>query len=302
MVRRDPGSANSALFHLAKDKTFKFVSSVLRRKAQAMCNAILLFQMSTKVVITYVNFKELPKTSFMSMHHRMPLHHLECFAQFIFAGHFKNQKVLTALTRVFENGPFGDFLENLLNKASNYIFGSLTITPCKNSQERYWAIAQGVKEGECLSVFPCRESSQYFGDSEFYFRDGLFAASIFRQLPILDFVMIEPTATKDYTTIDVLQFTPPQHNSETVTNADEYKIWRIKNYQIIHDYTQKCESEHKARKASVEAECASCYAIDKNGFCEASHVVEYDIRRNRSYPVWRDEQLAQAKASSKLMH
>lgn len=291
-VKKNPGSATNAYWHIVQAHGASVLKAIMMRKSSDVCNTVLMFQLSKSVIVSFVNFDEVPKSAYMSIHHRKPLQHLECFAQFALSGFFKKQKVLTSLGRQFgKPGPINNSLEGLFNRLMSFVFNSVSITTLPTSEDRYWNLVTVLGENECLSVFPCRESAQFYGDKEFYFRDGLFAASIFSGIPILDFVMIEPTATKDYTTIDIIQFLPPSVSTDGVTDASSYAIWRTKNCQLIYDFTQHVEAAHKFHVTKLESLYASCYAEHQNGFTEANATVDKDIRRNRSYVDYRESQL-----------
>jgi len=300
-VFQNPGSASRAYLQLAQTYGRQSILAILKRQSHAVCNSILLFHLSPKVVITFVNFDVLPQTAYLSMHHRRPLQHLECFAQFIFSGHFQKQAVITSLGR--QCGPklgvqsaVNGFLESVVNFTTWYVFGSASISE-DTSEGRYWSIVKNIEPGTCASVFVCRESAQYFGDTEFYFRDGLYAASIFTGIPIFDFVIVEPTALKPYTSIDIIKLDPPKSHAaphDPDFNALKYKSWRQQNARLIDDFTEVAERVHKDRILQIESIAASCYSDDQNGFSEANAVIERDIKRNRSFLPWRQNELKKA--------
>jgi hypothetical protein len=281
-------SSYDSLMHLAKNFTLKGAFAVINKNARALCNSLLLFTLGPKVIISYVNFDVLPKTAYLTLHHRHSLYHVECFSQFIFSKNFNYHSVLTSIGRQCgKESFFNNFFETIVKKIGTYVFGSLSILN-QSSEERYWSIVKNMTEGQAMSVFVCRESSQYFGDREFYFRDGVYAASLFTGVPILDFVIVEPTASRPHMTIDIIKIEPPKERHSSVKNANDYLEWRLKNEKRIFDFTQDTEKIHKSRLDEVENAAASCYANDAQAFCEINQIMLRDIKRNQSYLSYRD--------------
>ena len=295
-------SSYDSLMHLAKNFTLKGAFALINKNARALCNSLLLFTLGPKVIISYVNFDVLPKTAYLTLHHRHSLYHVECFSQFIFSKNFNDHSVLTSIGRQCgKESFFNNVFENIVKKIGTYVFGSLSILN-QSSEERYWSIVKNMTEGQAMSVFVCRESSQYFGDREFYFRDGVYAASLFTGVPILDFVIVEPTASRQYMTIDIIKIEPPEMPKNTVTNAvttaNEYLEWRIKNEERIYNFTQDTEKIHKARLDEVENAAASCYVNEEQAFCEINQIMLRDIKRNQSYVSYRDLKRPQTKKTA----
>jgi hypothetical protein len=255
--------------HLFKDRLdlLWFAGSKYTRAA---CRAYLLFYFGPKVRIKLSEpLKiELPgiKEAFLSVHHRHALKTYEVGAQFLLD--FENHSVIT---------------ENHLKRYNidfvcKHLFGQINIKDL-SSDERYWTIVKAMRPRTAVSVFADREGSQYYGDQAMYFRPGLFAASIYTQVPIIDQIIVEPTEAVDETTISLQIWWPPKIAEPICcTTATEYSKWRQNNVTIIQAFMRACESRYKSNVALEESMKISSSAIA--GYCEPNPTIERNNKRN----------------------
>jgi hypothetical protein len=249
-----------------------------------ICRKRGLFKMSADVVVSFINFFEVPKEAFFGIHHRQTLRAYEVAAQFILEPLFVKHVVITALG-IFSMRKGSGLLRQLKRNAIlwflKHIYNDSNIDDMA-SDDKYFHIFKSLVPNGAVSVFPDREGSQFYGDEVFYFRDGLFAASLAAQRPILDHVIVEPTPSASYTTIDIMQYDPPQLNVPEIKSASEYAVWRQLNQDIIAKYTRDCEEKFRLQLKKIEREKAS---NDIQGMCNLEDYIgiEKRISRNSYY-------------------
>jgi hypothetical protein len=251
--------------HLFKDRPdlLWFEGSTYTRAA---CRAYLLFYFGPKVRIKVSKNFQLPKEAFLSVHHRHALKTFEVGAQFLLD--FPKHSVIT---------------ENHLKRYNidfvcQHLFDQINIKDF-SSDERYWTIAKAIRPRTAVSVFADREGSQYYGDQSMYFRPGLFAASIYSRVPIIDQVIIEPTEAVDETTISFRIWWPPHVEGLCCTTALEYAQWRKQHALVIENFMLACQAdflEHVATEEAIKASSSSLW-----GFCEPNETIERNTIRNR---------------------
>lgn len=249
-----------------------------------LCRSIGLFKMSNKVAVRFVGFQRVPESAYFAMHHREMLLSYEVGAQFLLEPLFSDHVVITdhrknrqgLLKYIGASDLVLSVLEHVYNDSN---IGGLT------SEERYWHMVKVMKPGACVSVFPDREGSQFFGDETFYFRDGLFAASIFTQMPIVDHIIVEATAAHDETNIDILLHEPPKIDHCGVWSLEAYTPWRRAHKELIDTYTLECETKFKKHLKQMERlKASSSLAL---GLCNFSDFVGIEKRITRNSYVKR---------------
>lgn len=209
-----------------------------------------LFRLSPNVCI-----RGLPTTwpdkVFLSSHHRRTLYEIDLCVQFLVSYFYSTFKVITDLKKPCA----------MLDPISTYIYTDTSINHI-GSDDRHWSIVnimQDSRGSTAISLFPDRCGSQYYGDHGMVFRPGLFAASLYTGIPIIDITIVEPTESVDCTHIEFVQWQPPVVEcKQTCNDAAEYKEWRRANKNIIKDFTLACEADFKRRLASMETSKASC--------------------------------------------
>ena len=244
-----------------------------------LCRKLGLYKMSNKVSVRFIGFESIPETAYLSVHHREMLLSYEVGAQFLLEPFFNDHVVVTDHRKntqgILKHIKASDLVLSILTHVYNDSnIGGLT------SEERYWHMVKVLKPGACVSVFPDREGSQFFGDETFYFRDGLFAASIFTQTPIVDQIIVEATATHDETTIDIMVYWPPAIDSCPVRTIEAYTEWRHSNQALIDRFTTECEAKYRLQLKKMESLKVS--NTSSQGLCAFNDYVgiEKRIKRN----------------------
>lgn len=213
-----------------------------------------------------------PEKVFLSCHHRRTLYEADLCAQFLVSYFYKTFQVITDIKKPFSA---------VLGPLSTYFYKDTSINEL-GSQERHWSIAKlmiNAESSSAISTFPDRCGSQFFGDTGMVFRPGLFAASLFTGVPIVDITMVEPTESCDCIHIVFTQWDPPKtsrslKDSTQVTTASEYAIWRDENKALIQSFTLECEADYKSRLARIEHSKESCGLSEQ--VCE--NIVQVDDR------------------------
>jgi len=222
---------------------------------------------------------------YLSCHHRATLHQVELYAQYMFNSLFDTYFITT--------------LKTCFVPVLSYTLGYINIRSMK-SEERYWTLVTELQNSskKALSVFPDRSGSLHYGYTKHYFRDGVFAASLFTGIPIIDILIFEPKANKPSTTIEIRLWTPNAFqctDTHQVHNASDYTAWRHLNSVAIQAYTKQCETEYKSRIQELEEQYSSCDvdALEPNKICTSKHI-EYDWNEHR------DEFVAKKNASKSI--
>jgi hypothetical protein len=234
-----------------------------------------IHMMSPEVTIEIVSKEIHNCASFQNMyiacHHRETIQKVDTCAQYLFSSIFDTYfiSVLNACKWSFFQSMFGFiYIKHM------------------NSDDRYWSLVETMLHAnkKALCVYPDRSGSLYYGYQDFYFRDGLFAASLFTGLPIVDILVFEPKANKPETTIELRLWSPDHVNQGQVQNAKDYSVWRHANKHSIDAYTSKCEAEYKSRIQELETVHKSCDidALEPNKVCLIKKKnLEFDWNMNR---------------------
>ena len=210
------------------------------------------------------------KRSYISMHHKdaFLVKTIDLYLQFI------NSSIFEQPTTVITNVCFKEkykLLNYLFNSMASVFFCNFSIKGF-TTDEKYWAIVTCLKEKNSVSVFPDREGQQFNGDTNYHFRDGLFAASIFTQSCILNYCVVDKSEIDEFIDIHVQQFVPPKIIVDYCKNAHEYAQWRKNNFDLIWAFTLKCEKLHKEKIKQLEDMKSSCpIGGHENEFCEISN-------------------------------
>jgi hypothetical protein len=239
-----------------------------------MC-AWALWRLSPNAIIKGLD-REWPSKVFLSCHHRRTLYEVDLCAQFLVSYFYKTFKVITDLKKPFA----------ILGPLSTYFYNDTSINEL-SSDERHWAVArimQDASDSTVISTFPDRCGSQFFGDQGMVFRPGLFAASLYTSVPIIDVTIVEPTESVDAIHIVFTEWTPPKIESKKCFNAEDYFAWRQEHNAEIKEFTLKCERDFKERLKSLEESKASCGVVEQE--CDnIKHVddrVEKAMERNKN--------------------
>ena len=261
-----------------------FLNVVLGQSySRDLCVALSLFQLSERVCIKFHFDHHVPKRAYLCSHHRHSMRTYEVGQQFLLHRLFDKLVVVSALG-IFSNKNEDFWARSLLRKfvlgMFVHVYGDHNIDDL-DANERFWTIAHLMKNSDSMSVnvFPDREGSQFYGDHKFYFREGLFAASIFNNVAILDQIIVEPTEYDNSTTIEYYKYEPPVISSSDINSSAEYALWRQQNKDVIRLFTNSCEIQFKERLSEIETRKAACKLKDEN-FCAVDASMERRIKRN----------------------
>ena len=164
------------------------------------------------------------------------------------------------------------------------------------SEEKYWFIVKAIRAHSAVSVFADREGQQYFGDTGYFFRDGLFAASLFTQVPIVNYAVVESTPSDPYADVYIDLFSPPYDQvisdtkaiRDSINDSKAYAQWRLDNFEKIQIFTRQCEVKHQQRITEIESKKASC-TLDQFGTCAIDAQRDKLLKKNYLLKSKRDE-------------
>ena len=216
------------------------------------------------------------------MHHRQS-QAIEPFVQFIPAAMFKEYAVIT------------DSNFKYCKQFFKYVYNDTSLRGLSSNQ-RYWAIVKNLKSNSATIVYPDREGSLYTGDTMYYFRDGLFAASAYTQVHILNFIIVEPTASLNYTDIHIQEFKPPKIKPFVCKDEQDYELWRTENKELIWTYTLECEKAHKEKCKELEDYKVSCPKSEENEISNFSSDKIRDAKRNKTFLDFRVNKFPELRA------
>lgn len=216
-----------------------------------------------------------PKKALIGMHHKnIPESKFENYVQFI------NSYLFNDSIAIITDFPY-DSKYKLKNNIANFLFNlaynNVSIKGL-GSDDKYWTIVKALRGHDAASVFADREGQQFLGDTSNFFRDGLFAASIFMQVPILNYAIVEKTPADEHSDIFIDMFEPPYLPLSSVEGPKQYAKWRLEHFKLITDFTLVCEQKHKSRIHQLESKKASCALAES--FCRPEVYREKLYRRN----------------------
>jgi len=196
--------------------------------------------------------RDWPSKVFLSCHHRRTSYESDLCAQFLVSYFYTDFKVITDLKKP----------SAILGPISTYLYNDTSINELP-SEERHWALArimQEASDGTVVSTFPDRCGSQFYGDQGMVFRPGLFAASVFTGVPIVDVCIVEPTESVDSIHIVFTEWTPPERPKKhgPGATAADYTTWRSEHADLVKDFAQTCERDFKQRLHQLEQSKATC--------------------------------------------
>lgn len=237
--------------------------------------SIGLFYSTAKVQI--VNYCPLlPSKVFLSNHHRKH-YNMDLFVQFMYANFYKDIKVIV------DFGPKAIF--NNFKFILTHVFGASFTTKIKTSDDKFWKIVTEMNENTAVSLFPDRDGALMDLDDTMRFRTGLFAASIFTGIPILDHVISPKSSTCETIHIDIEVWYPPKIELCCVTNSSEYYKWRHANKFMIDQFTLDCEKKYVRRLMKYQAHKVSCALDEGQHTCpvETQESQEKSFQRVRAF-------------------
>jgi hypothetical protein len=208
--------------------------------------------------------EKLPKYLFLSAHHnfRIPFHYI------IFPAFLTNfDKVFTVTSLKFP--ALGIDFSSLLNHLINSI--DLINVP---KEKQYFDIIEKMQE--CIRksescaviVYSTRSGSSFLGDRSMCMRQGMFAASMALQVPIMDVITCEATPTHKETDVNVRIYEPPSHQQTFFKTKEDYTEWRKSNQNHIQLYNQSVQNSYMERVEALEGSKASCGLYDSTKMCD----------------------------------
>jgi hypothetical protein len=111
------------------------------------------------------------------------------------------------------------------------------------------------------------------------FRDGLFAASLATQVPILDIVVVEATPGVPETIVDIKMWTPAKSEPFKGT-LDSYAAWRLQNKTAIKAFTRACQDSFFNTLTALEDSRASCGLVED--VCPVNPSIDAALKRNNA--------------------
>jgi len=192
----------------------------------------------------------------------------------LFQIYFKKFTVFTALLK--DSKYF-----TILTTLTKHLFNDFNLNSLKTSNERYFKVAEVMKEENSGAfVFPDRDGSQYYGDRSMSFRDGVFAASLYTGVPILDLIVIESSSACENTLLEMHMWHPPTLACPTYLDCEAYALWRKEHETDILAYTRECQKNYFDRLDVLEPENASCALDDAQAVSAISKTRDAAIQRN----------------------
>lgn len=210
-----------------------------------------LFSMTDEVRIQSASSSWPEGPILLSCHHRVPNYMLDMVVQFLVSPKYPNMRVAVA-----------EHVMGHVKWATKYLFHSTHLYETGDKLQQLFNVASAT---DCLAVFPDYDGSQFPGDLDIFFRPGLFAASMYLQRPIVDFCLLEPTASAPHVLLDIAVWWPPKirHGAGRQSAAE----FREANEAAIQDYTRTCEDDYKRRLQQYEAPRLSCFAHEVEAKC-----------------------------------
>lgn len=270
---------------LAKNYPMESLWKLCTKQAQHIALQRAIFNFSDTFHISFLNFDKVKPRAFSTCHHRRTHYPLEVYVIFLLISQYKTYRTIVSDNK--------GFLSSIINTVSKYVYGSVGINNL-DSDERYWLFANAKED---LTVgFPDRESQQYYGDTQFWYRDGIYAASLYTQEVIYEHAIVEETASCKFINIVIYEIRPPAlppsetRKENACKTKEEYALWRQKYKNEINAFTRDCEKQYKLIVKDLEDKKASCFLQDRNELCELKpselKTLNKDLLRNKSFPEY----------------
>jgi hypothetical protein len=144
-----------------------------------LISSIGLFKMSNTCRIK-MSFKEWPQNAYICSHHRFPISGSDSLLQ----------QIVTSLFEKHETIVGGHMWLLHFVALCKHIFHARNISKLSTDM-RFWDIVRAMEDKKAVVVYPAREGALHEEDFNMSFREGLFAASIFTNTKIIDFVVFK---------------------------------------------------------------------------------------------------------------
>lgn len=194
---------------------------------------------------------EIPnRPMYIACHHRLPCHGADDLVHFMLAGLWPHMSVA-----------LGHHMKWLERFPGLLGFFNGQVLP-KSTEDRYLFVLNQPS----MSVFVDGNGSQYPGDRNIGFRDGLFAASMATGRPILDVLFVEAGPSGGRSALDLVLWVPP-NVPRFYGSSSEYVTWRLAHRESIAHWTFQCHADFQSRLGKLEAPRLACETSE--GQCPA---------------------------------
>lgn len=239
------------------------------------------FHHNENVHIENINFTNNPTKILVSCHHRRNCSEMvynDILLQFLVSRYYSNHAV------VYDFG--GPKPGPLMRFIHDWFWRGKSLLDHNDSDSKYqFIVDQAIRPNSMTCVFPDRDGSMLYDDYKIVFRPGLFAASMYLQVPILDILVSQGTESNDTFHVQLKMWTPP--SAEHVSTSDDsYSSWRLVNANAIDTYTLECEKDYISRLKLLNDSKISC-KLEPEMECRDT-IVEAGQRRNNKAYDFRD--------------
>lgn len=195
----------------------------------------------SKIAIKNHNLTSMPERLLISCHHRRnctePFFN-DLLLQYIVSDFYKNH----ACVYNFGSKP-SEFMKYVHKK----IWRGHSLLQYDDPDSKFQYIVDLASRPNSMTcVFSDRDGSQFYEDYEIAFRPGLFAASIYLEVPILDICISYGTPTNNQIDIELKLWIPPKASQDCMVH-DSYKGFRELNKNLINQFVIDCETDYLNR-------------------------------------------------------
>lgn len=221
------------------------------------------FVLSQRVRITGDLHRPVPEYAFITCHHRMKLEvnrSLDLYSSFLLANNFDEVHIAIGF------GGFGVF-----RPLMTIMFGTIDLVRAKDP---HWALVQPIVAARAAGrtcavvVFPDRDGMQYWGDRTMCSRNGVYAAALACDVPILDIVAMEPTPVAPESLFHIRHIDCARPRVSAL--GPSYKDWRDANTLAVQTFKNAVHSQYLKTVDSLESARGSCSLKDQLSTCDLS--------------------------------
>jgi hypothetical protein len=238
-----------------------------RPVAQKLARRYGLFCLGPRVLLKGLP-PTLPGQLFVSVHHRWTATPMDYQLIFAFLRQYDEVHVAIGLnTKALRRWRLGFLFEAA--------FGAIDLTACKTSDDKYWSLVRpfqaAVGRRIAVVVFPDIAGSTHWGDRSMTPRNGLYAAAVGLQVPILDVVHMEPTPACSYTSVQC-RLWDARHTAEKPVDPQamdptSWSLWRRHHTLEIEAFRDQVHGFYVRTIEALETACAACDPFDMEPVC-----------------------------------
>lgn len=222
----------------------------------------------------------LPPRTFVSCHHRRDGHTMDLYLMYLLADHYDDVFVM-----VNAHWP------RATQAVMKHIYGAVNLL---HNADKFWTVVEPLLTARRLGrrvavvVFPDRDGSQFFGDVSMSPRDGLYAAAMAYDLPIIDTCFVTAPDTDAAAQVTVQQMPRAAVCNDWFSPSEgpaAFAEWRRQNGTNIGAYKWLCHGLHMQALQSMEATVATCAVDAATATCslsESSKIEEIEISVNKN--------------------